>query len=96
MTVTVCIQDEQGKEQTHEVSDEFMELCFERARAISLEVVDLVKEMTAEQWFDTVISKAGENANEVQQTIIVDMVNNLLQVGLKHSMLRMLLDVLTK
>ena len=71
MTVTVCIQDEQGKEQTHEVSDEFMELCFERA-------------------------KASENANEVQQTIIVDMVKNLLQVGLKHSMLRMLLDVLTK
>ena len=71
MTVTVCIEDEQGKQQTHEVSDEFMELCFERA-------------------------KAGENANEVQQTIIVDMVRKLLQTGLKHSMLRMLLDVLTK
>lgn len=80
MTVTVCIEDEQGKQQTHEVSDEFMELCFERAKAISLEVVNL----------------ASENANEVQQTIIVDMVKDLLQTGVKHSMLRMLLDVLTK
>ena len=96
MTVTVCIQDEQGKEQTHEVLDEFMELCFERAKAISLEVLDLVKEMNAEQWYDTIREKASENANEVQQTIIVDMVKDLLQVGLKHSMLRMLLDVLTK
>lgn len=96
MTVTVCIQDEQGKEQTHEVSDEFMELCFERAKVISKEVLDLVKEMSADQWYDTIKAKAGENANEVQQTIIVDMVRKLLQTGLKHSMLRMLLDVLTK
>ena len=96
MAVTVCIQDEQGKEQTHEVSNEFMELCFERAKTISMEVVDLTKEMNAEQWYDTIRAKAGENANEVQQTIIVDMVRKLLQTGLKHSMLRMLLDVLTK
>ena len=96
MTVTVCIQDEQGKEQTHEVSNEFMELCFERARVISMEVVDLAKEMNAEQWYDTIRAKAGENANEVQQTIIVEMVRKLLQTGLKHAMLRMLLDVLTK
>ena len=96
MTVTVCIEDEQGKQQTHEVSDEFMELCFEIAKAISLEVLDLVKEMNAEQWYDTIKAKASENANEVQQTIIVDMVKDLLQVGMKHSMLRMLLDVLTK
>ena len=93
MTVTVCIEDEQGKQQTHEVSDEFMELCFKRAKAISLEVLDLAKEMNAQQWYDTIREKASENANEVQQTIIVDMVKNLLQVGLK---LRMLLDVLTK
>ena len=58
MTVTVCIQDEQGKEQTHEVSDEFMELCFERAKVISLEVLDLVKEMNAEQWYDTIREKS--------------------------------------
>ena len=45
MTVTVCIEDEQGKQQTHEVSDEFMELCFERAKVISLEVLDLVKDI---------------------------------------------------
>lgn len=96
MTVTVCIEDEQGKEQTHEVSDEFMELCFKRAKIISMEVLDLAKEMNAEQWYDTIRAKAGENANEVQQFIIVDMVKNLLQVGIKHSMLRMLLDVLTK
>lgn len=96
MTVTVCIQDEQGKEQTHEVSDEFMELCFERAKTISLEVVDLAKEMNAQQWYDIIRAKAGENANEVQQTVIVDMVKNLLQTGMKYSMLRMLLDVLTK
>ena len=96
MTVTVCIEDEQGKQQTHEVSDEFMELCFERAKTISLEVVDLAKEMNAEQWYETIREKASENANEVQQTIIVDMVKNLLQTGLKYSTLRMLLDVLTK
>ena len=96
MTVTVCIEDEQGKQQTHEVSDEFMELCFERAKAISLEVVDLAKGMNAQQWYDIIRAKAGENANEVQQTIIVDMVKNLLQTGLKYSTLRMLLDVLTK
>ena len=96
MTVTVCIEDEQGKQQTHEVSDEFMELCFERAKVISLEVLDLVKEMNAEQWYDTIKEKASENTNEVQQTIIVDMVKNLLQTGLKYSTLRMLLDVLTK
>ena len=96
MTVTVCIEDEQGKRQTHEVSDEFMELCFERAKVISLEVLDRVKEMNAEQWYDTIKEKASENANEVQQTIIVDMVKNLLQTGLKYSTLRMLLDVLTK
>mgnify|MGYP003444033002 FL=1 len=96
MTVTVCIEDEQGKEQTHEVSDEFMELCFERAKAISLEVLDLAREMNAQQWYATIREKAGENANEVQQTIIVDMVKNLLQTGMKYSMLRMLLDVLTK
>ena len=96
MTVTVCIEDEQGKQQTHEVSDEFMELCFKRAKTISLEVLDLVKEMNAEQWYDTIRERAGENANEVQQTIIVDMVENLLQTGIKYSRLRMLLDVLTK
>lgn len=96
MTVTVCIEDEQGKQQTHEVSDEFMELCFARAKAISLEVVDLARGMNAQQWYETIREKASENANEVQQTIIVDMVKDLLQVGLKHSMLRMLLDVLTK
>ena len=96
MTVTVCIEDEQGKQQTHEVSDEFMELCFERAKVISLEVLDLVKEMNAEQWYDTIRERASENVNEVQQTIIVDMVKNLLQTGLKYSTLRMLLDVLTK
>ena len=96
MTVTVCIEDEQGKQQTHEVSDEFMELCFERAKVISLEVLDLVKEMNAQQWYDTSRERASENANEVQQTIIVDMVKNLLQTGLKYSTLRMLLDVLTK
>lgn len=96
MTVTVCIEDEQGKQQTHEVSDEFMELCFERAKVISMEVLDLVKEMNAQQWYDTIREKASENANEVQQTIIVDMVKNLLQTGMKYSMLRMLLDVLTK
>ena len=96
MTVTVCIQDEQGKEQTHEVSDEFMELCFERAKVISMEVVDLAKGMNAQQWYDIIRAKAGENANEVQQTIIVNMVKNLLRTGIKHSMLRMLLDVLTK
>ena len=96
MTVTVCIEDEQCKQQTHEVSDEFMELCFERAKAISLEVVDLAKGMNAQQWYDIIRAKAGENANEVQQTIIVDMVKNLLQTGLKYSTLRMLLDVLTK
>ena len=96
MTVTVCIQDEQGKQQTHEVSDEFMELCFERARVISLEVLDIAKGMNAQQWYDTIREKASENANEVQQTIIVDMVKNLLQTGLKYSTLRMLLDVLTK
>ena len=96
MTVTVCIQDEQGKEQTHEVSDEFMELCFERARVISLEVLDLAKGMNAQQWYEIIREKASENANEVQQTIIVDMVKNLLQTGMKYSMLRMLLDVLTK
>ena len=96
MTVTVCIEDEQGKQQTHEVSDEFMELCFERARAISLEVVDLVKEMTAEQWYDTVISKAGENANEVQQTIIVNMVNTILNRCVDRMMFKTILDVLGK
>ena len=96
MTVTVCIEDEQGKQQTHEVSDEFMELCFERAKVISMEVFDLVKEMNAQQWYDTIRAKASENANEVQQFIIVDMVKDLLQTGIKHSMLRMLLDVLTK
>ena len=96
MTVTVCIEDEQGKQQTHEVSDEFMELCFKRAKTISLEVLDLVKEMNAEQWYDTIRERASENANEVQQTIIVNMVKNLLQTGLKYSTLRMLLDVLTK
>ena len=96
MTVAVCIEDKQGKQQTHEVSDEFMELCFERAKTISLEVLDLAKEMNAQQWYATIREKASENANEVQQTIIVDMVKDLLQVGLKHSMLRMLLDVLTK
>ena len=96
MTVTVCIEDEQGKQQTHEVSDEFMELCFERAKVISMEVFNLAKEMNAEQWYDTIREKASENANEVQQTIIVDMVKNLLQTGMKYSMLRMLLDVLTK
>ena len=96
MTVTVHIEDEQGKQQTHEVSDEFMELCFERAKVISMEVLNLVKEMNAQEWYDTIREKAGENANEVQQFIIVDMVKDLLQVGLKHSMLRMLLDVLTK
>ena len=96
MTVTVCIQDEQGKQHEHEVSDEFMELCFERAKAISSEVLDLAKGMNAQQWYDTIRAKAGENANEVQQTIIVDMVKNLLQTGMKYSMLRMLLDVLTK
>ena len=96
MTVTVCIEDEQGKQQTHEVSDEFMELCFERAKVISLEVLDLVKEMNAQQWYDTIREKAGENANEVQQTIIMDMVKNLLQTRMKHSMLRMLLDILTE
>ena len=96
MTVTVCIEDEQGKEQTHEVSDEFMELCFGRAKVISKEVLDLVKEMSADQWYDTIKAKVGENANEVQQTIIVDMVRKLLQTGMKYSMLRMLLDELTK
>ena len=96
MTVTVCIEDEQGKEQTHEVSDEFMELCFERAKTISLEVLDLAKEMNSQQWYETIREKASENANEVQQFIIVDMVKNLLQTGMKYSMLRMLLDVLTK
>lgn len=96
MTVTVCIEDEQGKQQTHEVSDEFMELCFKRAKVISLEVLDLAREMNAQQWYDTIREKASENANEVQQTIIVDMVKNILQTGMKHSMLRMLLDVLTK
>lgn len=96
MTVTVCIQDEQGKQHKHEVSDEFMELCFERAKVISKEVLDLVKEMSADQWYDTIKAKAGENANEVQQTIIVDMVRKLLQTGMKYSMLSMLLDVLTK
>ena len=96
MTVTVCIEDEQGKQQTHEVSDEFMELCFKRAKVISKEVLDLVKEMNSEQWYDTIKAKAGENANEVQQTIIVDMVRKLLQTGMKYSMLRMLLDELTK
>ena len=96
MTVTVCIEDEQGKQQTHEVSDEFMELCFERAKIIAEEVLNLAREMNAQQWYDTIKDKAGENTNEVQQTIIVDMVKNLLQVGMKHSMLRMLLDVLTK
>ena len=96
MTVTVCIEDEQGKQQTHEVSDEFMELCFERAKVISLEVLDLAREMNAQQWYETIREKASENANEVQQTIIVDMVKNLLQTGMKYSMLRMLLDVLTK
>ena len=96
MTVTVCIEDEQGKEQTHEVSDEFMELCFERAKVISLEVLDLAKGMNAQQWYDTIRAKASENANEVQQTIIEEMVKNLLQTGMKYSMLRMLLDVLTK
>lgn len=96
MTVTVCIEDEQGKQHEHEVSDEFMELCFERAKVISIEVVNLVKEMNAQQWYDTIRAKAGENANEVQQFIIVDMVKNLLQNGLKYSMLSMLLDVLTK
>lgn len=96
MTVTVCIEDEQGKQHKHEVSDEFMELCFERAKVISKEVLDLAKEMNAEQWYNTIKAKAGENANEVQQTIIVDMVKNLLEVGLKYSRLRMLLDVLTK
>ena len=59
MTVTVCIEDEQGKQQTHEVSDEFMELCFERARVISLEVLDLAKGMSAQQWYDTIRAKAG-------------------------------------
>ena len=96
MTVTVCIQDEQGKQHEHEVSDEFMELCFERAKAISLEVLDLAREMNAEQWYATIREKASENANEVQQTIIVNMVKNLLQTGIKYSRLRMLLDVLTK
>lgn len=96
MTVTICIEDEQGKQQTHEVSDEFMELCFKRAKVISLEVLDLAREMNAQQWYDTIRKKASENANEVQQTIIVDMVEKLLQGGIKHSMLRMLLDVLTK
>ena len=96
MTVTVCIEDEQGKQHEHEVSDEFMELCFERAKVISMEVLDLAKEMNAQQWYDTIRAKVGENANEIQQTIIMDMVKNLLQVGMKYSMLRMLLDVLTK
>lgn len=59
-------------------------------------MLDLVKEMNAQQWYDTIREKASENANEVQQTIIVDMVKNLLQTGMKYSMLRMLLDVLTK
>ena len=93
MTVTVCIEDEQGKQQTHEVSDDFMELCFARARAISLEVIDLVKEMTAEQWYETVITKASENANEVQQTIIVDMVNTILNRCIERMMFKKILDV---
>ena len=59
-------------------------------------MLDLVKEMNAQQWYDTIREKASENANEVQQTIIVDMVKNLLQAGMKYSTLRMLLDVLTK
>ena len=93
MTVTVCIEDEQGKQQTHEVSDEFMELCFERAKAVSLEVVDLAKEMNAEQWYDTIREKASENANEVQQTIIVDMVNTILNRCIERMMFKKILDV---
>ena len=96
MTVTVCIEDEQGKQQTHEVSDEFMELCFQRAKTISIEIIDLVKEMSAKQWFDTVIAKAGENANEVQQTIIVNMVNSLLNRCVDRMMFKTILDVLGK
>ena len=96
MTVTVCIEDEQGKQHEHEVSDEFMELCFERAKAVSLEVVDLVKEMTAEQWYDTVIARAGENANEVQQTIIVNMVNTILNRCVDRMMFKKILDIIGK
>ena len=96
MTVTVHIEDEQGKQQTHEVSDEFMELCFARAKAISLEVVNLVKEMTAEQWYDTIKAKASENTNEVQRHVIMGIIQDLLQMEVKQSMLKMLLDVLTK
>lgn len=96
MTVTVCIEDEQGKQQTHEVSDEFMELCFERAKVISMEVLDLVKEMNAQQWYDTIREKASENANEVQQTIIVDMVNTILNRCVDRMMFKKILDVLGK
>ena len=93
MTVTVRIEDEQGKQQTHEVSDEFMELCFQRAKTISTEIIDLVKEMTAEQWYDTIRERAGENANEVQQTIIVDMVNNLLNRCIERLMFKKIMDI---
>ena len=96
MTVTVCIEDEQGKQHEHEVSDEFMELCFERAKAVSLEVVDLAKEMNAEQWYETIREKASENANEVQQTIIVDMVNSLLNRCVDRMMFKTILDIIGK
>ena len=93
MTITVYYEDEQGRKQIHKVSDEFMELCFERAKIIAEEVVDLATKMSSQQWYDTIKDKAGENTNKIQQCIIIDMVKDILKEGMKQSMLEMLLNV---
>ena len=89
MTITVYYEDEQGRKQIHKVSDDFMELCFERAKIIAEEVVDLATKMSSQQWYDTIKNKAGENTNKIQQCIIIDMVKDILKEGMKQSMLEM-------
>lgn len=93
MTITVYYEDEQGRKQIHKVSDEFMELCFERAKIIAEEVVDLATKMSSQQWYDTIRDKAGENTNKIQQCIIIDMVKDILKESMKQSMLEMLFNV---
>ena len=93
MTITVYYEDEQGTQQIHEVSDDFMELCFARAKIIAGEVVELATRMSSQQWYDTIKDKAGENTNKIQQCIIIDMVKDILKEGMKQSMLEMLFNV---
>ena len=86
----INVEDEQGQVHQHDVSDEYMEFCFARAKHIATALVD----NPSSDEFERLVN---ESSDDVQKSVVAKMTMDILSNSiLKFTFLRSLVGILER